>query len=138
TKSPDLPWVRARVRSQDLALSVRLRFLQGVDTPVPVEGNARRSDHSSEGEGAAVTLYGLACPSCSRRGLMRVARFLYRCLPCDQDFELPFLLHRIMEGSGTTAKDGPPIQPERHHTHAPRLSLVHTQHPTPPPRAADC
>jgi hypothetical protein len=69
--------------------------------------------------------FGLACPTCGERGLERVAPSVYRCSGCMYDFDLAFLMHRLMEEPRLGRTDAPTTTPiegrqERH----PRLSLV--------------
>jgi len=42
--------------------------------------------------------YGLECPDCGARGMIRVVPMLYQCPQCGRRYQLRDLLHRLMDG----------------------------------------
>jgi len=79
--------------------------------------------------GATVKRFGLPCPSCKERGVLRIGPGAYRCNACMYDFYLAQLMPRLMDGPIASSQGRLPIpeQATEGHLASPRLSLVKLQ-----------
>jgi len=79
--------------------------------------------------GATVKRFGLPCPSCKERGVLRIGPSLYRCSACTYDFDLAQLMPRLMDGPIAFSQGRLPTseQATEGHLASPRLSLVKLQ-----------